>query len=59
LVPQIGGSVERGGQNELGAMYRNGDGVPQNYNEAVNWFRKAAEQGDENAKKALDILNNK
>jgi TPR repeat protein len=33
-------------QNGLGGMYRHGEGVPQNYTEALKWFRKAAEQGD-------------
>ena len=26
-------------------MYGNGEGVPQDYKQAVKWFRKAAEQG--------------
>ena len=26
-------------------MYNEGKGVPQDYTEAVNWYRKAAEQG--------------
>jgi uncharacterized protein len=30
---------------DLGAMYANGQGVPQDYAEAVSWFRKAADQG--------------
>jgi TPR repeat protein len=30
----------------LGVCYVNGEGVPQNYAEAVKWYRKAAEQGD-------------
>jgi hypothetical protein len=29
----------------LGVMCHDGQGVPQDYNEAVKWFRKAAEQG--------------
>ena len=29
----------------LGSMYRTGQGVSQEYNEAVKWFRMAAEQG--------------
>ena len=33
-------------QNSLGAMFRNGEGVPQNYAEAMKWFRLAADQGD-------------
>jgi TPR repeat protein len=32
-------------QFNLGAMYSNGDGVPQNYAEAVRWYLLAAEQG--------------
>jgi len=40
--------AERGDANaqfDLGAKYASGDGVAQNYNEAVRWFNKAAEQG--------------
>ena len=33
----------------LGTMYYIGDGVPQDFAEAVAWFRKAAEQGDAEA----------
>jgi hypothetical protein len=36
---------EAGAQNGLGYMYEHGQGVPQNYAEALKWFRKAAEQG--------------
>ena len=32
-------------QTLLGAIYRCGKGVPQNYQQAVSWYRKAAEQG--------------
>ena len=32
-------------QNNLGYMYRLGQGVPQDDTEAVKWWRKAAEQG--------------
>ena len=33
-------------QNNLGEMYRNGQGVPQDYAEAMRWYRKAADQGN-------------
>ena len=33
-------------QAKLGHMYTTGEGVPQDYTEAMKWFRKAAEQGD-------------
>jgi len=32
-------------QSNLGLMYYNGDGVPQDYKTAEKWFRLAAEQG--------------
>ena len=30
----------------LGVCYQNGQGVAQDYSEAVRWFRRAAEQND-------------
>ncbi len=36
-------------QNRLGYMYSTGQGVAQNYTQAVYWYRIAAEQGDANA----------
>ena len=40
-------------QSDLGVMYNKGEGVPKNNVEAAKWFRKAAEQGLENAKEWL------
>jgi hypothetical protein len=37
-------------------MYANGEGVAKNDEQAVKWYRKAAEQGDEDAKKLLEKL---
>ncbi len=37
-------------------MWYNGVGVRQDYNEAFNWFEKAAEQGDVNAQFNLGIM---
>ena len=37
------------GQSALGFMYENGHGVEQDYGTAVEWYRKAAEQGFERA----------
>jgi len=34
-------------------MYENGYGVPQSNEDALKWYRKAAEQGNEYAKNAL------
>ena len=47
------GDVEA--QNELGVCYDNGDGVPQNYDEAKKWFGKAAAQGYAVAQRNLGI----
>ena len=33
-------------QHNLGLMYSNGEGVPENDVEAVRWYRLAAEQGN-------------
>ncbi len=41
--------VEQGdtdAQLRLGIMYAKGTGVPQDFAEAVNWYRLAAEKGD-------------
>ena len=44
-------------QNLLGNYYYHGSGVGQDYAEAVKWYRKAAEQGNEAAKKRLQALS--
>ena len=33
-------------QNTLGVMYQKGQGVEQDFKEAVKWYQKAADQGD-------------
>jgi hypothetical protein len=43
-------------QNHLGYMYRNGQGVTKNEAEAVKWYRRAAEQGNVDAKQDLKEL---
>ena len=37
-------------------MYENGQGVPQDKAEAVEWYRLAAEQGDANAQNNLGFM---
>ena len=46
-------------QNTLGVIYAEGEGVPQNYAEAVKWFRRAAEQGDAQAQCNLGLMYGK
>ena len=43
-------------QYKLGCCYETGTGVEQDLNEAEFWFRKAAEQGYEKSKAALERL---
>ncbi|HFA5965852.1 tetratricopeptide repeat protein [Neisseria gonorrhoeae] len=43
-------------QFNLGLMYDNGQGVRQDYAEAVRWYRQAAEQGHAVAQKNLGVM---
>lgn len=43
-------------QIRLGRMYRHGLGVPQDFQEAVKWYRKAADQGNAEAQFRLGML---
>ena len=42
-------------QYKLGLIYRNGQGVPQDYKEVVRWLRLAAEQGLDEAQSELGV----
>jgi len=46
-------------QYNLGRMYANGQGVPQNYKIAVKWWKLAAEQGNGAARRGLDFAERK
>lgn len=46
-------------QYRLGLMYYHGQGVPQDYKEAVKWFKKSADQGYANAQCSLGICYRK
>ena len=43
-------------QHDLGAMYINGQGVPQDDKAAAQWYRRAAEQGNVVAQSKLGIM---
>ena len=45
IVRPLAQSNDPAAQSILGTLYALGYGVPQSYTEAVNWFRKSAEQG--------------
>jgi len=44
-VPEAAGPTNAEEQFDLGNNYYNGEGVPQDYEKAVYWYAKAAEQG--------------
>ena len=37
-------------------MYQNGEGVEQDGNKALEWYRLAAEQNDEDAQNAIGVM---
>ena len=43
-------------QYKLGAMYDTGQGVPQDYAEALKWYRLSADQGDAMAQFNLGLM---
>ena len=45
-------------QYDLGVCYEKGEGVTQDIKKAMRWYRKAAQQGDKPAIKALQRLQN-
>ena len=44
-------------QYSVGVCYEHGKGLRKNKTEAKKWYQKAADQGNEEAKKALESLN--
>jgi TPR repeat protein len=47
---------DSGAQFNLGLLYYDGKGVPQDFSEAANWFRRAAEQDYEKAEHNLGAM---
>jgi TPR repeat protein len=43
-------------QFNLGVMYRKGEGVEQDFKEAIKWYQKAADQGEANAQYSLGVI---
>ena len=43
-------------QNNLGVIYKNGEGVPQDYEKAIEWYTKSAEQGYAEAQNNLGVM---
>jgi TPR repeat protein len=58
-VAALNAKAEKGdadAQDGLGLLYANGQGIPQDYAEALKWFRKAAEQGNAQAQSTIGYL---
>ena len=55
-IKRLAKGGDKSAQDNIGVMYSIGDGVPQDYKEAVKWFTKAAEQGDADAQKNLGVM---
>lgn len=53
MIAENGGEYSRIGQFNLGVKYYQGQGVEQSYEEAMKWYRLAAEQGLAEAEYAL------
>jgi TPR repeat protein len=43
-------------QHNLGLMHHHGQGIPQSYTDAANWYRRAAEQGMPDSQGNLGIM---
>ena len=59
LTSSLGTAAEQGdaeAQSFLGVLYKEGWGVPQNYDEALHWFQAAAEQGNAEAQSFLGAM---
>ena len=46
-------------QYNLGIMYAEGQGVPQDYKKAAEWFTRAADQGEALAQTSLGVMYDK
>jgi TPR repeat protein len=56
LLRPLGEQGDAKAQHSLGFLYAKGQGVPQDYAEAVKWYRMAVEQGNDDAKATRDIV---
>jgi TPR repeat protein len=56
LLEQLANDGNRSAQYNLGMMYIQGKGVPQNLAEGAEWYRRAAVQGDVEAERNLGSM---
>jgi len=55
-ITKLAESGNANAQYNLGVIYSHGEGVPQNYAEAMKWFKKAADQGVARAQYNLGLM---
>ena len=56
MVRKAAAQGEPNGQYNLGVAYENGAGVQQDYDEALRWYRLAADQGNACAQNAIGLF---
>ena len=56
LIKPLADQGHAGAQYNLGVMFANGQGVPQNDAEAMKWYRLAANQGNARAQNDLGVM---
>lgn len=56
LWRKVANTGDSSGQSILGAMYAQGQGVPQDYAESIRWYRLAAAQGEVKAQAKLGYM---
>ncbi len=56
LLKKLAEQGDSQAQYNLGAMYENGEGTEENIEQAKYWYKKSADQGNEDAKEALKEL---
>ena len=56
LWRKVADTGDSSGQSIMGAMYAQGQGVPQDYFESIKWYRLAAAQGEPKAQSKLGFM---
>ena len=59
MVPPAANQGDADAQNNLGVMFDNGQGVPQNYVQAHMWFNLAGAEGNSEGNKNRDMVARK
>jgi TPR repeat protein len=55
IIKPLANQGDAEAQNNLGSMYKDGQGVPKSDKQALEWYRKSADQGDAKAQYNLGV----